>query len=653
LVILDVQMPVLDGFAACTEIRQGERGDEIPIVIVTGTDDTDSIERAFEAGATDFISKPVNWSLLGHRMRYILRSAETRHSLREREAENSALLEAVPDRLVLVKKTGEIVKLLEQDKKQAPERNYTGDKIDVLLPHEVVPVAKRILVEVLTNQAEGVFEFQLKPDLDKHHYEARVVPQTRGVALMIIREVTQKKEADARIHQLAYYDTLTKLPNRHYFMQVIANVLSPKTDQRFALISMNLDQFKRINDTLGHATGDAVLMEFANRLVNVKKSLRDSGRYADLARLSGDEFVFLTALRGESHLREIMQLIDKELNAPFDSNQQQIIVTTSIGVTTYPEDSDSIHTLLTQAAQALAASKRAGGNTHSLYRYVKQDLPTDLLKLEFELRSAIQNNDLELFFQPKYNLTDGTLYGAEALLRWFHPDRGPIAPSVFIPLAEQSGLIVDIDRWVIERACKYLDEWQLAGRNVVPISINLSGRAFSYDRPTEAIAKALAEYKIDPSLVEVEITETVLMADAEQATKTLVALKSMGIRLAIDDFGTGYSSLSYLKRFPLDVLKIDRAFIEDLETDNNDRALCQAMISMGHSLGLEVVAEGIETEFQLGFLTDAGCELAQGFLLDKPMSAAHFERKIDQPVRRFALNRPETQAPPPKPMPRH
>ncbi len=213
-----------------------------------------------------------------------------------------------------------------------------------------------------------------------------------------------------------------------------------------------------------------------------------------------------------------------------------------------------------------------------------------------------------------------------------------ISPNVFIPMAERSGLIVDIDRWVIERTCHYLSDWQQAGCDPLPVSINLSGRAFCYDRPVETIAKAMASYDIDPALLEVEITESVLMADAAAAGKTLENLKSMGIRLAIDDFGTGYSSLAYLKRFPLDVLKIDRTFIMDLESEPNDQALCRAMISMAHSLGLQVVAEGIESEYQRQFMADAGCEIAQGFLLDRPMKAEHFEARMAPTAQTYAFN---------------
>ncbi len=626
LVILDVQMPEMDGFSACEAIRATASEPAPPIVIVTGSDDTVSVERAFDVGATDFISKPVNWSLLGHRMRYILRGAQTRDTLARREAENNALLEALPDRLAVVDRAGNILNYLTRDEQEI--ERYSHGSLDDLLPrtnlNQVLTAIRQVMVSEADQTIEVTGEIGLHQQTGIRHYEIRITPQAPGMALLILRDVTTRKQAEERIHQLAFFDSLTALPNRHHFLHLTHQELVSNPNEQFALFQLDIDQFRRINETLGNDAGDQVLTQVAERLQSLAFELTKSGRNAQCARLGSNEFALLAPFEDKLFLSAISSRLNALFATPINSGRHELIVTASVGMALFPDDAADSNDLHTYAAHALQTSKQAGGNILTLYADCHQNASHSLLELEMDLRRAIENDELTPYFQPKYNLARNTLAGAELLLRWFHPRHGAIPPNTFIPLAEQSGLIVDIDRWVTDCVCAHLSKWQEAGLNPAPISINISGRAFSYDKPATTLARALSTHQVDPELLEIEITETVLMADPQTATATLTELKNMGIRLAIDDFGTGYSSLSYLKQFPLDTLKIDRAFVTDLEHDENDRALCHAMVTMAHSLGLNVVAEGIETEYQRTYLRSIGCELAQGYLLDKPMPAEEF-----------------------------
>lgn len=633
LIILDVDMPVMDGFVACEQIRSMPLGESVPIVIVTGNEDNASIERAFEVGATDFVSKPVNWALIGHRMRYVLRGADTRTALAESEAENRALLEALPDRLILLSDEGEVLKLIENSR-NVPVINPVGQDVSVLLPTAAIQLAKTALHRAIQNSQDQIIEFA-KPGADAvtRYYEARILPQGSKRALMIIRDVSEQKAAEAEIHRLAFYDTLTGLPNRHYFLDRTEQILISSRGEKheFGLLFIDFDRFKRINDTLGHTAGDDALKQIAGRLQQIRTSFSNRRLRAEIARLGGDEFVIFFAIDADLDPVEFAQQLNTMLTTPLNCDRHQVVLTPSIGIATYPQDGEQVDLLLQHATRAMTAAKTTGGNTHHVYSAAEVESANDLLKVEIDLRQAITNNELRLFFQPKYDLTTGLIVGAEALLRWFHPSRGMISPALFIPAAEQSGLIVDIDRWVADQVCQYLHDWEKAGHACVPLSINLSGREFCFDQPAVTMQQALARNSIDPRLLEIEITETVLMEDVENAAETLNELKAMGIRLAVDDFGTGYSSMSYLKRFPLDVMKIDRSFIADLENDESDRAICQAMISVARGLNMEVVAEGIETEYQVRFLQDAGCQIGQGFLLDKPMKTGDFIERLKSP----------------------
>ena len=506
LVLLDVEMPEGNGYQACSRIRALADGREVPIVMVTGFDDAASINLAYDAGATDFVVKPINWALFAHRIRYVLRGAR----------------------------------------------------------------------------------------------------------------------AQAHIHRLAYYDALTELPNREWIGEHLARSLTAAADgeRGVALLFVDLDQFKRINDTLGHETGDALLRQVATRLTG---ALGYAGSGARLARVGGDEFiVVLTANAGVDEAAHCAQRLQTALTAPFVQGGYEFVVTPSIGIALYPEHGGDVQTLRKNANLAMYEAKAGGRNQYRLYSAATNARAVKRLSLEMELRRAFEARQLEVYYQPQYAARSLELAGAEALLRWFHPQRGQISTADFIAVAEETGLIGDIGRWTLEQVCRDLQHWRGAGLSVPAVSVNVSGRDFMRQDVLLRLSRVVEEARLPASLFELELTEGVLMQDVDSGQRALAALKEYGFALAVDDFGTGYCSLNYLKRFPLDTLKVDRAFVNDITADADDAAIVRAIVGLGHNLDLKIVAEGVETLEQLEFLRAEGCDLIQGYLMSRAVDARAF-----------------------------
>jgi diguanylate cyclase (GGDEF)-like protein/PAS domain S-box-containing protein len=448
----------------------------------------------------------------------------------------------------------------------------------------------------------------------------------RGVG----RDVTHQRLAEQQVLRLARYDGLTGLPNRNMFMDELERTLarSRRSGARFALFFIDLDRFKNINDSLGHGAGDQLLKVISERL---RQLLRDSDL---VARLGGDEFVVL--IEGQTDADALAHVARKLLAAigePVSIAARSLLVTGSIGIGLYPDDGAEAATLLKNADAAMYLAKDRGKNNYQFYTAQLAEHSAQQYALEADLRAAILRDELQLHFQPKVRIADGTLVGMEALLRWMHPQRGLLLPGVFITLAEDSGLILPIGNWVLRAACRQIRAWFDAGYDVPRVAVNLSARQLVTDTLVDEVAGALAEHRVDPSLLELEITESVLMADPERANRTLLRLSQLGVHIAIDDFGTGYSSLAYLKRFPAGSVKIDRSFVGGLPGDRDDAAITHAVVAMAHSLGLQVVAEGVETQAQLDFLRRLGCDAAQGFLIGRPLAAETFEPRLTRPAR--------------------
>jgi diguanylate cyclase (GGDEF)-like protein len=426
----------------------------------------------------------------------------------------------------------------------------------------------------------------------------------------------EKTKADARIEYLASHDSLTRLPNREMFNGLLHHAIEAacRHRRRFAVLFIDLDRFKVINDSLGHDAGDILLVEIANRL---RQTLRSSDV---VARLGGDEFVVILEEAAESHdVERIASNLLSVLSQPLQLSGHECHATASIGIAMYPADGPDAQTLTKNADMAMYLAKEDGKNGFRFFTKEVKTQPIERLTLESALRRALERDQFALHYQPKVDMATGQITGVEALLRWTHPELGVLPPAQFIPLAEETGLIVPVGRWVLKEACAQNMAWQRGGLRPVSMAVNLSPRQFVDEHLLQDIDEALAASGMSAVLLQLEVTESMVMRNVSRAVKVLDAIQRRGIRLAIDDFGTGYSSMSLMKQFPIDTIKIDRSFVRDLPDDSEDKAIAQAIISMGKALGMTVVAEGVETAEQQTFLRDHACDEMQGFLFSKPL----------------------------------
>ena len=447
----------------------------------------------------------------------------------------------------------------------------------------------------------------------------------RGVG----RDVTLDMQAEEKVRELARLDSLTGLPNRNMFLGELDRAIARgrRHDAPFAVYFIDLDRFKTINDTLGHSAGDDLLKAMATRL---RHAVRDNDL---VARLGGDEFVvLLEGDAGAADLTTIAQVLLTAIGEPMTIHDHRFLVTGSIGIALFPSDGEDAATLLKHADAAMYLAKEKGKNNVQFYTSELAEMAARHFEMESALQLALARKELLLHFQPKIDIASGRMVSVEALLRWAHPTRGLVPPLDFIPLAEERGLIVPIGRWVIQAACRQIRDWRAQGVHVPPVAVNLSARQFASETLVGDIRTAMIDNGVSPADLEVELTESVLMADPERANEVLQQLHTMGVRISIDDFGTGYSSLSYLKRFPAQTVKIDRSFIRGLPSDADDLAITEAVIAMAHSLGLNVVAEGVETSEQLAALRMLGCDEAQGFLLGRPMPALELASRLQPSI---------------------
>jgi diguanylate cyclase (GGDEF)-like protein len=512
IVLLDVDMPGMDGYAVCRRLRADPRFATVPIVMVTGHEDSAAISRAFDAGATDFISKPVNWALLPRRLAYILRNAA----------------------------------------------------------------------------------------------------------------------ASERIERLAYFDTLTGLPNRQRCIDTAERLFAEAAvaAEQVAVIYVDLNSFKRVNDTFGHTVGDAVLKSVAVRLTRALAPFQSANRSVSVARFGGDEFVVLVSEpQATSVALAIAGACTTALNDPITHEGLEFSSAPSIGIAVYPDHGPDVATVLKHADTAMYQAKAGASGAIVMYTAAMSARLRDWLDLEGRLRRAVQEDKLELCYQPKFRLSDSRMVGVEALLRWCDAEHGEIPPNRFIEIAEDSGLILDLGAWVIRAVCRQLRAWQDAGHSV-PVAINVSGKELLHGDPAWTLEAEARAAGVPISLIEVEMTESVLVKDSARVRAALERLRHLGCRIALDDFGTGYSSLAYITRFPPDRIKIDKAFVHNLDRSASDSAVANAILSLGDSLNVTVTAEGVERPGQLEWLRKRGCHEAQGFLLSKPLPVREFERRF-------------------------
>ncbi|PWT76362.1 MAG: diguanylate cyclase [Proteobacteria bacterium] len=639
IVLLDVMMPEMDGYEACRRLREKDPGAMVPVLMLTGLDDLDSINRAYEVGATDFISKPISWGVLGHRVRYILRASQafrdiTKHQASLEAAQRIAHLGGWEWTITRneVYWSAETYRILGLDPQTATP-NF--DTFTAQVHPEDRDRARQAIRDLLSDgQTAGRALRIIRPDGALRHIQLQAegsfdISGTLQAVSGTIQDVTELKEAEERIRYLAYYDGVTGLPNRQFFNERLQHALaqSRRHQRQLAVVSLDLDQFKRFNDTLGHAAGNELLVAVSSRLAGVVRQedtvARAEGQLFDaVARLDGDEFSLLvTDLQHYHDAARVARKLIEELRKPFRAGNQEVFVSASIGLALYPLDGEDGDTLIKNAGAAMHFAKEQGRDNYQFYSRAMNATALEKLAMESQLRRAVERDELLLYYQPKLEISTGRIVGLEALIRWKHPELGLVPPSQFIPLAEETGLIIPIGEWVLRNACRQNIAWQRSGLMPVHVAVNIASPHFRQGGLVASVGAALKDTGAEPRWLEVELTESMLMQSGESTLKTLFQLKDMGVRLAIDDFGTGYSSLSYLKRFPLDTLKIDRSFVKDLPRDPEDAAITKAIVAMSHSLKLSVVAEGVETAEQLAFLQQHGCDLAQGFLFSRPVVA--------------------------------
>lgn len=471
----------------------------------------------------------------------------------------------------------------------------------------------------------GADDFMSKP-FDRAELRARIRTITR------LNRYRRLVETEEKLVYLANYDTLTNLPNRNLLIERLQQSLghARRNHQRVAVLVLDLDSFRIINDSFGHDCADNLLREIARRLIPIVSEIE-----ATVARVSGDEFVIV--FDSDNLVKEVSEVAQRLLNhisKPIMLNKHEIIVTASVGISVYPSDGEEAAILLKNANTAVSRAKAAGKNTYQFFTTEMNQVALKRLILENQLRRVLERKELCLFYQPQIALNTGQIVGVEALLRWQHPESGLLSPNQFVAVAEEMDLIIPIGEWVLRTACLQNQAWQVAGLPPIRISINVSSRQFKPAHWLQTIKNVLQESQLAPNYLELELTESVLMAENNDNNNNIVAvlteLRTMGVQIAIDDFGTGYSSLSYLKRLPVNTLKIDRSFVQDINFNRDDAAIITAIIALAHSLHLAVVAEGVENQEQLLFLQSRQCEIVQGYLFSPPLSQTEMTKLLQQ-----------------------
>lgn len=747
IILLDVLLPDGDGFTLCAEFLQHSRGRNLPIAMVTGLDDIESIGMAYQSGATDFITKPVSWGTLPYRIEYILRASNAFVDLSVSESKTRALLSAIPDIIMRVQRDGKVLDMQVGSYVYDMGEWITQGEGDTFgyLPQGIFQSVSNAIDSVLAGREMQLIEFQWSQDVELlRFWEARILPRDYEEILMVVREITQRKKQDtqmrlwakvfegsneaimitdsdlkiisvnrayqtimgfseaevvgvdtktvgaklhthsffrnlvsvlkeqghwqgelnnqrkngeifptwysvslvpnaqgepenyiaifnditefknsrAQIDFLAHHDNLTGLPNRVLLNDRLEMALNSalRQHEKVGVLFLDLDRFKNVNDSLGHSVGDQLLIETAKRLSSIVRT-GDT-----VSRLGGDEFVVLfPKIKDEANLADLTIKLRDVLQHPYTVGGISLHVTPSIGIAVFPDDGDSVNALIKNADAAMYLAKEKGRNNYQFYTPLLNSRTLDRLKLEGDLRLALDEGGFELHYQPQVFAHSGNLWGAEALVRWRHPERGLVSPADFIPMAEETGLIIPLGEWVFTEAARQVTAWRKSGLPNLVVSVNISAVQFRKDNFVERIVTILKNEGAAAHSLELELTESILMHDMESSIQTLNYLRELGFRIAIDDFGTGFSSLNYLRRLPVNVLKIDQSFVREMLAEQASLAIVETIISLAHSLGKETIAEGVETKAELDVLTGRGCQLMQGYYFSKPLPAPNFE----------------------------
>ena len=623
MVLLDVEMPAMDGFEVCELLRE-EAGNELPIIMTTGMDDEQSINDAFEAGATDFISKPINWNLIGHRLLYLRRSSVNLLALKTINARSRAILHAIPDTMFILDSDNHVINI------QTDARKPEAISLRKWFPDDVVKIYLDAANRIRAGATIEHLEYQLRQNDNKaRFYESKITAIDSQETLCLVRDITERKDVENRILRLAYFDTLTGLPNRQSFAEKlnreIERIRNTGNNLKIAVLFLDLDHFKGINDALGHNTGDLILKGTAERLMTVTRSsefaLHISTHDAEIevARLGGDEFtVIIPDIVCTEDVIAVAHRIQKVMSEPFHLESRDVVLTTSIGVAVFPDDGEDVDGLLKHADSAMYDAKSKGRDNFQFYNASLTEQAEKRLHMGNDLRDALRRNEFYLVYQPQYDIASTSILSVEVLIWWKHPKRGLVSPADFIPLAEENGLIVSIGEWVLQTACSVAAQWQNNGCPM-RVAVNLSPIQIKGPDLVQMVLGILEKTGLSPQWLELEVTENSLMELGSATLQKLLILRSKGIQIALDDFGTSYSSMNYLKRLPVNNIKIDQSFTNQMLDDNDSFSIVRAIISLSRNLGFTVTAEGVETLDQAVALKQLGCDTLQGYYFSKPI----------------------------------
>ena len=562
--------------------------------------------------------------------------SQSSEELVQANEELHAIFQAIPDQFLLLDDDGRIItyKSGQSSKYYLHGDRLINKNIDEVVNKEVSVKFMEAIKDVLANRAVIHFEFVSVYNKRIYYYEVRMMPVKLHQVIALVRDITERKQAEEQIAYLAYHDSLTGLPNNRLFKDRLRQGIAhaSRNKKMLAVMFLDLDRFKLINDTMGHGIGDKLLQVTSDRLT---EALRRTDSVAmnksavlntSVARLGGDEFtIMLEDVDSTKSVSRVADRLIQSISQPIMLDDQEVYTSTSIGISVFPNDGDDVDVLLKNADAAMYYAKEQGRSNYQFFDKSMNESSVEQLILENSLRKAITNGELCLYYQPQVSVVSSKLVGMEALIRWKHPEKGFISPGVFIPVAEETGMIMEIGEWVIKEACRQAAEWQNKGYVPTRISVNVSAKQLKDERLSDIIASNIFDSGLEAKYLGIELTESAIILEPELALARLQNIKSIGVKLSLDDFGTGYSSLSYLKRFPIDTLKIDQAFIRDVKVDHEDAALVKAIIAMAHGLGMDVVAEGVELQEQLEFLGANACDTIQGYLFSRPLPANELE----------------------------
>ena len=648
LILLDVMMPGMNGYEVARRLKQDQLTSNIPIIMVTAQIDRAARLAGLDAGAEDFLTKPVERAELWLRVRNLLRLKSygdylknhgevLEQEVRARTADLQRFrtaMDATADGIMLISRR--TMCFIEVNATACSMFGYTSAELMQIGPAQLgagtLDECCTAYDELIASNGANVLVSSILTRRDGSSFQAEVhrqVQQTRSdwVIVAVVRDITERKLAESRLHHLAHFDVLTGLPNRALFYETLKNTLQhgQKNGAHIAVLFIDLDHFKNINDTLGHGCGDALLTQFGERLQRCTRQ-RDT-----VGRLGGDEFAVILVMPDDVQVAGVVATKIKEsLRTPFLLKGHEVMITASIGVALSPDDASDHDALIGYADTAMYRAKLAGRDT---FRFFTAQMNVDMLaRLEMEkaLRKAIERDEFVLYYQPKVQLDSGKLVGVEALLRWARPEHGLISPQQFIPVLEETAMILPVGTWVIETACAQIRCWIDAKMPPLQISVNVAGRQFVEGDVVGDVTRALARHQIPAELLELELTESSLMANTERTIESMRQLKKLGVQISIDDFGTGFSSLAYLCRFPIDKLKIDIAFVRNITTNQDDATIVRTIIQMAHSLKLNVIAEGVEKIAQLDYLREHGCDQIQGYYFSRPLPLRELQQLIDE-----------------------